>query len=225
MKKIISYTVLTAIFFSFSLLVSRSFRVSQIPNGNINACANCHIDPSGGGSRNAFGQQIESGFLSPSGSGNVQWGVQLASLDSDGDGFTNGEELQDPFGAWTSGQPQPGNPNLITNPGNPNDFPTSVNLTSSIPASFDLSNNYPNPFNPATSISFGLPHPAHVKIEIFNSLGQLVSTPVNDFYPAGQFKTGWNGTDESGSPVSSGLYIYRMSTDKFIQSKRMLLLK
>lgn len=72
---------------------ARSFRVSQIPNGNVNQCANCHLNPGGGGLRNTFGQAVEAGLIS----GDVDWGATLAALDSDGDGFTNGQELQDPL--------------------------------------------------------------------------------------------------------------------------------
>jgi glucose/arabinose dehydrogenase len=97
---------------------ARPFRVNQIPNGSIRACLNCHVSPESGGPRNLFGQQVESGFLDPPGqTGNVVWGPPLAGLDADGDGITNGSELQDPAGAWSVGQPQPGDPALVTNPG------------------------------------------------------------------------------------------------------------
>lgn len=90
------------------------FRVSQLPNGGLNSCAMCHVNPGGGGVRNAFGQTVERSFLN---GGNVVWGPMLASLDADGDGVTNGIELQDPYGQWSSGQPNPGSSALVTNPG------------------------------------------------------------------------------------------------------------
>jgi glucose/arabinose dehydrogenase len=97
---------------------ARPFRVNQIPNGAIRGCLNCHVSPESGGPRNPFGQQIESGFLDQPGQmGNVVWGAALAGLDADGDGATNGAELQDPTGAWSIGQPQPGDPALVSNPG------------------------------------------------------------------------------------------------------------
>jgi glucose/arabinose dehydrogenase len=97
---------------------ARPKRVGQIPNGAVKACLNCHVSPEGGGPRNPFGQQIEAGFLdAPGSAGNVIWGAPLAGLNADGDGATNGAELQDPTGAWSIGQPQPGNPALVTNPG------------------------------------------------------------------------------------------------------------
>jgi hypothetical protein len=93
--------------------------VNQIPNGNVNGCANCHVNPAGGGTRNAFGQLVEKKFLTAAGaSGQVKWGPVLASYDADGDGVSNGEELQDPFGEWTAGSSNPGNASLVSEPGN-----------------------------------------------------------------------------------------------------------
>jgi glucose/arabinose dehydrogenase len=98
--------------------LARPPRVGQIPNGAVRGCLNCHVSPESGGPRNAFGQQIEAGFLSvPGQTGTVLWGPTLAALDADGDGLTNGTELQDPTGAWAVGQPQPGDPAMVTNPG------------------------------------------------------------------------------------------------------------
>ncbi len=97
---------------------ARGFRVSQIPNGNQNNCKTCHQFPSGG-PRNSFGAEIEQNFLSaPGGSfGSVVWGPALAGLDSDNDGSSNGAELNDPNGAWSTGNTNPGDPATVTNPG------------------------------------------------------------------------------------------------------------
>lgn len=106
------------------------FSISEETHDAVNEgdaiCFSCHSDVSGGGPRNAFGQTIEKGFLSGSGfSGNVVWGTTLAKIDSDGDGFTNGEELGDPEGMWWPGDPAPGTPSLITYPGDPASKPRS----------------------------------------------------------------------------------------------------
>lgn len=234
MKKAIPYIVLSILIFSFSALISREFRVSQIPNGNVNRCANCHNNPGGGGARNSFGVTVGTSFLSPPGaSGQVQWGPELAAIDSDGDGFTNGEELQDPTGSWTQGSPAPGDPSLVTKPGDPNSKPnpTGVEISGNIPNKFALMNNYPNPFNPETHIGFKISEASDVQIEIYNSLGQRVKVLENKSYGPGTFVTSWNAKDEFGSLVSSGMYIYRMtavselSNKIFTESKRMLYLK
>ncbi len=223
MKKRIQYAFLIFLISSVGVLIGRSFRVNQIPNGSENSCANCHVNPAGGGTRNPFGLTVQGGFLD--GSGNVQWGPALASIDSDGDGFSNGEELQDPNGSWQIGQPAPGDPNLVTNPGIASDFPTSVDVLPGMPNKFELANNYPNPFNPSTTIEFSVPEQSDVKIEVFDATGTLVTELVNDFYSAGTYRTIWNARDNFGGVVASGFYIYRMTAGNFTQAKRMIFVK
>jgi hypothetical protein len=102
---------------------ARSQRVNQIPNGSVLGCGACHTSSGGGGSRNAFGQAIESGFLSGSGaSASVVWNASIAGMDSDGDGFTNGTELGDPDGDGTATAGA-----QVTNPGLASSFPQVVN--------------------------------------------------------------------------------------------------
>ncbi len=87
---------------------ARSARTRQVPNGTVLGCAMCHANAGGGGARNAFGLQIEADFLSQSGfAGVVLWGPELASLDADGDGATNGQELGDSDGTWLQGDANP----------------------------------------------------------------------------------------------------------------------
>lgn len=87
---------------------ARPFRPGQVPNGSVLGCATCHVSAGGGGPRNAFGQQVEADFLSQAGfAGDVLWGPELAALDADGDGATNGEELGDPEGSWQAGDSNP----------------------------------------------------------------------------------------------------------------------
>ncbi len=93
------------------------------------------------------------------------------------------------------------------------------------PSEFRLAQNYPNPFNPATNIEFSLVKATHVQIEIFNIVGQKVKTLVDEEMKAGNYLADWDGTDQSGDPVSSGIYFYRMKTDEFSDMKKMLLVK
>lgn len=86
---------------------ARSKRVRQIPNGSALSCNGCHT-AGGGSSLNSFGLAIDASFLSSAGrGGDVLWGPELAALDSDGDGASNGAELGDPEGAWAIGDPDP----------------------------------------------------------------------------------------------------------------------
>ena len=89
----------------------------------------------------------------------------------------------------------------------------------------ELFANYPNPFNPSTSISFNLKESGNVNIDIFNIRGQKVITLVDDFYTAGVHVVEWKGLDFNGKEVSSGVYFYKMNTPNFTQTKRMVLIK
>ncbi|RMF62898.1 MAG: T9SS C-terminal target domain-containing protein, partial [Calditrichaeota bacterium] len=100
--------------------------------------------------------------------------------------------------------------------------PTSVGSASSsqIPQRFVLSQNYPNPFNPGTRISFGLPEAAHVKLEVYNLLGQRVETLLDERKPAGFHEVDFNARGLPG-----GVYFYRLRTDRFTRVKKMILVK
>ncbi len=93
------------------------------------------------------------------------------------------------------------------------------------PTNFKLEQNYPNPFNPATTIRFRIPIETRVQIAVFDISGRLVKVLVDDVLPAGEHITTWDGRDESGTKVSSGVYIYRMYADRFVEAKRMILIK
>jgi len=94
-----------------------------------------------------------------------------------------------------------------------------------IPENFALSQNYPNPFNPTTSIAFALPEATHVEIAVFNIVGQRIATIAQADYPAGEHSVVWNGRDDDGRTVSSGVYFYRIKAGDFVDSKKMVLMK
>lgn len=94
-----------------------------------------------------------------------------------------------------------------------------------IPDEFVLCQNYPNPFNPETDIAFALPEDAKVSIVIFNVLGQRVRTLINAHKMAGRHVVHWDGRNDSGKLVSSGIYFYRLKTEKFTEARKMLLIK
>ena len=96
---------------------------------------------------------------------------------------------------------------------------------SQIPNEFSLEQNYPNPFNPETKITYQIPKISRVTIKIYNILGQEVRTLVDKEQNMGEYKVIWDGKNNSGNPVSSGIYIYQLRTKDFINSKRMILLR
>ncbi len=93
------------------------------------------------------------------------------------------------------------------------------------PAQFILEKNYPNPFNPVTTIEFTVPRSAEVVINIYNMLGQKVRTLVDANLSSGKHTAVWNGQSDAGVPLSSGLYFYRLTSGSTVLVKRMMLLK
>ena len=87
-------------------------------------------------------------------------------------------------------------------------------------AAFILSQNYPNPFNPVTRITFMVPHKSFVIIKVYNSFGKVVATLVNEEKPAGEYVVTFNGRS-----LTSGIYIYKMQTGLFSDTKKLFLLK
>lgn len=90
----------------------------------------------------------------------------------------------------------------------------------SLPKSFALNQNFPNPFNPSTNISFDLPVASRVTLTVYNILGQEVVQLVDDYMEAGSHSVSWNA-----SSVSSGVYFYRITAEAFNQTRKMVLLK
>jgi hypothetical protein len=94
-----------------------------------------------------------------------------------------------------------------------------------IPSEFTLSDNYPNPFNPSTTIEYSIPKAGFVKIQIYNSIGQLINTIENDFRNPCKYRIQWNGKNSLGESMPSGVYFYRMSSNGLTLIKKMVMLK
>lgn len=95
----------------------------------------------------------------------------------------------------------------------------------SVPREFFLAQNYPNPFNPTTTISYGLPHASHVKLDIFNIMGQKTITLIDANQSAGVKKVIWDGRDQNGKQVASGMYFYRLQSGEKEVVRKMSLIK
>ena len=89
----------------------------------------------------------------------------------------------------------------------------------------ELGNNYPNPFNPSTTIEYAVPQSGNVTIDIYNLVGQRIKTLVDDAFSAGRYKTVWDGKDNAGVNVSSGIYFYSISSGNVSIVKKMVLIK
>jgi protocatechuate 3,4-dioxygenase beta subunit len=94
-----------------------------------------------------------------------------------------------------------------------------------LPVKASLSQNYPNPFNAYTSISFELPSATNVELTIYNVVGRRIATLQNGFLNSGEHSVIWDGRNDSGAEVASGIYFYRLSTDNLTETRRMTFLK
>jgi hypothetical protein len=102
---------------------------------------------------------------------------------------------------------------------------TTYSGLAALPQVYQLDQNYPNPFNPSTVIYYNLPTATEVNLVVYNTLGQRVKTLVSTAQTAGQHSAVWDGTDETGSAVSSGVYFYKLSSPDYSATRKMMLIK
>jgi hypothetical protein len=103
--------------------------------------------------------------------------------------------------------------------------PINLKTDTFVPDIWSLSQNYPNPFNSETSIGYHVPQAERVKVIVFNTLGQMIRTLVDGRQQPGTYRVRWDGSDNSGRPVPSGIYFYQLTAGDFSQTKRMILMK
>ena len=94
-----------------------------------------------------------------------------------------------------------------------------------IPASFALHPAYPNPFNPSTTLRYDLPEQAHARLVVYDLLGRKVKTLLEGVEGPGYEAVVWDGTDQAGRPISSGVYLIRIRADRFLQTRKMVYLR
>jgi hypothetical protein len=97
--------------------------------------------------------------------------------------------------------------------------------TPETPMAAYLRQNFPNPFNPATTIEFGLERHSHVSLRVYDAAGRLTRVIANNDRPAGHYSEVWDGKDGCGRAVSSGVYFYRLDTGSLTRTRKMILLK
>lgn len=209
MIKIVLCSLIVA--FGSQIIYSRPWRVNQIPNGNKFQCANCHINVGGGGARNPFGQTVEDNLTN----GNVRWDL-IFNIDSDGDGATNGEELQDPNGAWVTGQPNPGDMNLVTKTWDPSSFPTK-NSVEDITAEANTV-VFPTISNGTISLKFDSKHFGQSQLDIYDIQGNKVfSKYISTIIGTNNLKF-----DLKDYIATNGLYFVVVRDDYFLIKKKFI---
>jgi hypothetical protein len=103
----------------------------------------------------------------------------------------------------------------LTNAPDPTDLPRVTRLAP----------NYPNPFNPTTTISYSLARDGHVKLHVYDATGRLVRTLVDSRMPVGDYDVTWDGRDAAGRALSSGVYLCRMETEDYRTTRKLMLVK
>ncbi|SUZ91963.1 uncharacterized protein METZ01_LOCUS44817 [marine metagenome] len=143
--------------------------------------------------------------------------------------MTEGQEVDELTFAWSV---QASDGTDTTHAGNgPRTLIVNVNAMymdvdgDNIPDEFALYDNYPNPFNPVTSINYDIPEATDVTLDVYNLMGQRVRTLVSRHHEPGRYSVVWDGTNDFGSPIASGMYIFKIQSKDFMSIKKMLLMK
>lgn len=155
------------------------------------------------------------------------WGHQLpgfttyVGMDVKGIRDYNGDGIDD-F-AFSAVNGQKGTVYIYAGFQDPTDVPYDYEAT--LPSGYELSQNYPNPFNPTTTISFALPLAGETELTVYNVLGEKVKTLIDRRLAAGSYTLEWDGTNATGDPVASGVYVYRLRSGEFVTSRKMMLVR
>lgn len=224
MKKITTIVALVSIL-AMTNLNSEQKRVKQVPNGSKYQCQTCHMSVFGGDARNAFGQTVENNFLDAN--GDVIWNDELAAIDSDGDGFTNGQELLDEEGAWRENDPNPGDQEEMGHPGDPEIRPTVAsvfgNYENSSENVIQIYSAYPNPFNQSVTIEYKVNTPGKQNIAIYDETGIMINEFDGGYISEGVYNFNWDGYTVLGNKASVGTYFVYISINNAIIMQKLIL--
>jgi len=197
-----------SVFFGTTLVGDTSSVEIQIHNVGVQSLAVSQVLGSGG----IFSAEPDS-FTVNMGSGqvvNVSFAPQAQGNYSGWIRFVSNDPVNDTLSVYVEGT---------------GDQVTGIDEGTNIPKTFAVSPNYPNPFNPTTTIKYQLPQTSDVQLSIFNVLGQKVRTLVNAQIEAGYHSTEWDGRNDLGAQVGSGIYIYRFSAGDYLRVQKMIMLK
>ncbi|MCX6148639.1 MAG: T9SS type A sorting domain-containing protein [Candidatus Kapabacteria bacterium] len=201
-------------FFSFHILLSTESFVQLIPNGKSNTCLNCHSSLLGGtNTLKTFGLDFRNNFHS--------WDSTLAKLDSDGDGFSNGLELQDSFGLWKEGLPSPGKQNLVSNPNDKNSKPTFVEESENY--SFEILNLFPLPVKVDFSLALNIKRAGLLDISLYSIDGKFISSLYTGEKAEGEYNFNFNLLNQYNSTLSDGVYFIEVKQNYAILRKRFVI--
>ena len=134
------------------------------------------------------------------------------------------------FLEWTGDLTGNNNPDSLTMDGHKSvtaifKLMVGIDNDSALPKVFDISPNYPNPFNPSTNFNFQVPKVSVVSLVVYNILGQKVRTLANQSFEPGFYKIAWDGRNDLGNSVATGIYIYRFEAENFVKIQKMILMK
>jgi len=125
---------------------------------------------------------------------------------------------------WRNDEWRPRKRNEYTYVNGPGRSILSIAAPATLPDQISLSQNYPNPFNPVTHVNFDIPEQANVSFSIYSLLGQEVMSQTNEYQP-GTYKLTWNGRDQMGNTLPSGVYLLRMESERFLKTRKLVLMK
>ncbi len=202
---------------------SRLIRISNIPNGRKFACRTCHdMSDSKYTTRNPFGKEIEANYLQPTvplKMKKVLWQPALAALDSDGDGYTNGQELDDPNGIITNGDST--NFDNVTNPGDPASHPvnpaseiTEIKQIASIVSIVNSRGEQAFAFSVGTSDEYSF--------SLVGSNGARIAS-VGKYFAEGQYVLTLDELGMSASELESGLYFLAVNSRNYFQAEKFII--
>ncbi|MCX6148640.1 MAG: T9SS type A sorting domain-containing protein [Candidatus Kapabacteria bacterium] len=216
MKKCFIYLLVLVFALSLNFSYSTEALLKLIPNGKQYSCLNCHTVMTGGeGTVHLFGKAFNTNKRI--------WNAKLAALDSDGDGFTNGQELQDVKGVWKVGGADPGNPNYVTNPSNKDDFPASVEQIENF--SFEILNLFPLPVKVDFSLALNIKRAGLLDISLYSIDGRFISSLFTGEKAEGEYNFNFNLLNQYNSNLLDGVYFIEVKQNYAILRKRFVINK